>query len=368
MNSRGMMGVFFALVMSTGGLFAGERTLPVNPGDLLNVDLSTGGSIQIAGSPTTKEARVTWLYKGCDEGDIRVSAENAGGRIRILSEYTDRGKRSNCAVDINVSIPARMDLESRTRGGNVNVSGVEGKIAGETLGGNLGFKGIKGTLNMSTKGGNISLEDSNADGKISTMGGNINARNVAGNIDASTMGGNIHLDNVVQREGHSINAAVNVSTMGGNIYVANAPHGANVQTKGGNIGIDRASNFVEAETMGGNILIKEHDGRLKANTKGGNITATIIPGSKDQNIDIRSLGGRIELNLPTAFSGIFDLETRCSRRGRGTCQIQSDFPIQKRESGEGSAERTAYGTGTTGGGANKVVVRTVGGDIVIKKR
>jgi DUF4097 and DUF4098 domain-containing protein YvlB len=137
---------------------------------------------------------------------------------------------------------------------------------------------------------------------------------------------------------------------------------------GGNIGIDKASKFVDAETMGGNITVKQHDGRIKANTKGGNVTVTIVPGELDQSVDIRSLGGLIELNLPAAFSGNFDLETRCNSRGHGTCQIRSDFPIQKRESGEGSGERTVYGTGIIGGGANKVLVRTVGGDIIIRKR
>jgi DUF4097 and DUF4098 domain-containing protein YvlB len=349
-------------------VFAGERTLPVKPGDLLDIDLNTGGTIQIVGSPTLKEAKVVWLLGGCDERDIRVSVENEGGRIRVLSEYTKRGKTHKCSVNINVSIHNRMNLEARTRGGNVSVSGVEGKISGETMGGNLGFKEIKGTLTMSTKGGNISVEDSTVDGKVSTMGGNINVKNVAGNIDASTMGGSIYLDNVVQREGHSISSAVNVSTMGGNIYVATAPHGANVETRGGNIIIEKASKFVQAETMGGNIEIKQHDGRIQANTKGGNVTASIVPGGPDQNLDIRSFGGKIELTLPAEFSGNFDLETKCSRRGQGKCQIQSDFPIQKRESGEGSAGKTAYGTGMTGGGANKVVVRTVGGNIVIKKR
>ena len=74
------------------------------------------------------------------------------------------------------------------------------------------------------------------------------------------------------------------------------------------------------------------------------------------------------MTLPAEFSGNFDLETKCSRRGQGTCLIESDFPVQKRVTGEGSSEKTATATGTTGAGTNKVVVRTVGGDIVIKKK
>jgi hypothetical protein len=367
MKNKMLTGMTFASLM-IGVLFAGERVLPVKPGDFLDVDLNTGGSIQIVGSDVMKEAKITWLINGCDEQNRRISAENIGGRIRVLSEYTDHGKQINCSVKINASIPNRMDIKARTRGGSINVSGVEGNISGDTMGGNLGFKEIKGTINMSTKGGSISITDSDADGKVSTMGGSINIKNVAGNIDASTMGGGIYLDNVRQRDKHSISSPVNVSTMGGNIYVANAPYGANTKTMGGNITIEKASKFIQAETMGGNIVIKEHDGRMQVSTKGGNVSAAIVPGNQEQSMDIQSMGGRIELALPAEFSGNFDLEIKCHRIGQERCEIQSDFPIQKRESGEGRSERYVYGTGTTGGGANRVVIRTANGNIVIKKR
>jgi hypothetical protein len=365
MINRIWMGILFALLTAAGAVFAGEKSLPAHSGDLMNVELNTGGSIQITGSAASKEAKIVWQVNGCEEKDIRISAESLGGSIRVSSEYTDKRRQGNCSVNINVSIPNRMDLQTHTRGGNVNVSGIEGKISGETMGGNLRFKDIKGALKMATKGGNILLEDSNADGKVSTMGGNVMVKNVAGTIDASTMGGNIYLDNVVQREGYSINSAVLVSTMGGNIQVANAPLGAKVETKGGNIIVEKASKFVEAETMGGNILIKQHDGRIKADTKGGNVTVVMVAGGSDQNIDIRSNAGKIDLTLPAEFSGAFDLEVKCFRLGSEDCKIQSDFPIQKRESAD---RKTIYGSGTTGSGANKVSIRTTVGDIVIRKK
>jgi DUF4097 and DUF4098 domain-containing protein YvlB len=155
--------------------------------------------------------------------------------------------------------------------------------------------------------------------------------------------------------------------------VANAPHGANVETKGGDIVIQKAAKFIEATTMGGNIAIREHDGRIRADTKGGNISAVVVAGGGDQSVDIRSAGGSIALTLPSGFSGNFDLELAYTRKVQRRYEIRSDFPLAQQEtpdwdSTRGDARRYIRGTGTAGGGANKVYIRTINGDIVIRKQ
>lgn len=85
------------------------------------------------------------------------------------------------------------------------------------------------------------------------------------------------------------------------------------------------------------------------------------------------MGGKIELALPSAFSGDFDLEIAYTRKNPKVSQIVSDFPVRQEETPEwdssrGDARKYIRGTGTVGGGANKVRIRTVNGDIVIKKK
>jgi DUF4097 and DUF4098 domain-containing protein YvlB len=205
------------------------------------------------------------------------------------------------------------------------------------------------------------------------MGGNITLRSVAGNVEVSTMGGNVILDNVAQRGGYTIDKMVEVSTMGGDISVANAPHGAKIQTQGGNIVVKKSGELIDARTMGGNISAGEHSGRINAHTMGGNVSAIIIPGSADQSVDIGSMGGRIELTLPSEYSGVFDLEIAYTRKSPKKYEITSDFPVRLEEtpewdSGRGDARKYIRGSGTVGSGANKVKVRTINGDIAIKKR
>lgn len=370
-NTRLVVGLFAAMLLASG-LFAGEASFHAGPGASLKVDLETGGSVEINGS-TTSEVKVKWEITGRDADNVRVNADSVGGRIQISSAYIEKRRQNSSSVKLWISVPNRFDMDIRTTGGNVNISNVEGRIAGETMGGNLAMTELKGNLKFTTMGGNISLSDSEIDGKASTMGGNISIKNVAGNVDVSTMGGNVILDNVVKRGGRSIDEVVLVSTMGGNIIVANAPHGAKVETKGGNIVIQKASKSVEAKTMGGNISINEHDGRIEASTMGGNVSAVIIPGGQDQNVDIQSMAGKIELTLPSAFSGTFDLEIAYTRKTGKGYEIISDFPIRQEEKPEwdrsqGDARKHIYGTGTAGTGANKVKIRTVNGDIVIRKK
>lgn len=353
-----------AVLVLVQGLAAEERTFPVQPGEKLEVDMRSGGRIAVLGSERN-EVKLEWQTLGGAKQGVRIDAAKSESGVRIDS----RGR----AVDLLIEVPRRFDLDLTTRGGNISVRSVEGTISGETMGGNLVLKDIQGDLTLSTKGGNISIADSDADGKISTMGGNITITNVAGNARVSTMGGNIVLENVAQRGEYSIDRIIQVSTMGGNITVAHAPQGAKAETKGGDITVKKSAKFVEAKTMGGSITIGEHDGRVNASTMGGNVSVSIVPGSGDQGIDISSMGGRIRLELPAEFSGDFDLEIAYTRQSTRKYEIKSDFPIHVEESpewsqGQGNARRFIRGTGVVGGGANKVRIRTVNGDILLLKK
>jgi len=364
--------LFAAAMVLSNGLAAQESAIQVNPGGTLDVDIGTGGSVHIKGSDGN-EIRARWQTNGRDAENIRVAVEKTGRGARITSSYGDGRRQGGQSLEIWVTTPRRFDLDVRTKGGNVEVADIEGKIAGQTMGGNVSFTGINGDLSFSTMGGNISLADSDVDGKVSTMGGNITVKNVAGDAHVSTMGGNVVLENIVERGGRSIDKVVEVSTMGGNIAVANAPRGARVETKGGNIVIKKSAESVDAKTMGGNITISEHAGRVAASTMGGNVAAVIVPGGANQDVDISSMGGQIALTLPPGFSGVFDLEITYTRKSSKEPKISSDFPLQQEispdwERGEWDSRKFIRATGTAGGGANKVKIRTVNGDIVIKKQ
>ena len=364
MNRSAFILALFAALVLTNGLRAEERTLPAQPGENLRIDMRSGGSVEVQGTEAG-EVKVEWDAAGRSAENIQVDVQRVEKGVRVAS--------AGHSLNLRILVPRRFNLDLHTSGGNIKIADVEGKFDGQTMGGNIVLNRVKGGLSLSTRGGNISMADSDMDGIVTTMGGSISLKNVAGNTKVSTMGGHVTLDNVVQRGGYSIDKVVEVSTMGGNISVANAPRGANVSTQGGNVVIDKSSDRVEARTMGGNITLGEHGGQLIASTMGGDVKAVIVPGSSNQNIDISSMGGRIDLTLPADFSGVFDLEIAYTRQSTKDYQIVSDFPVRQETTPEwdqrqGNALKFIRGTGTAGGGANKVKIRTVNGNILIKKK
>jgi DUF4097 and DUF4098 domain-containing protein YvlB len=166
-------------------------------------------------------------------------------------------------------------------------------------------------------------------------------------------------------------AATSVFRMGDDIRLADAPDGAVLRTMGGNIRIERAGGKVVAKTMGGDIRIDALDGSTDAGTMGGEIEVTVIGSGPGRDIDLHSLGGSIEVRLPADFNGEFfvELEEDDSRHDH---RISSDFKLDVRQSSRWRLFRgdkiVHTATGRTGSGANRVRIRTVGGNIDIRRK
>ena len=355
------------LAIGAASAAAEDWSFNTGPGGRLEIDLETGGGIEIRGE-ATNTVTIKATIKGRDADEVRMSATSSGNVVKVQSEWARRMRNSSAGANIVVTVPDRYDIEFETTGGSIEISDVEGDIDGETMGGELDLRNLRGKLSVSTMGGDITVADSQVDGRVKTMGGSITFRNVSGDFDGETMGGNVLFDNAAAA-GAATTRPVTVSTMGGNIKVANAPLGATVSTMGGNIHIDSAREFIKAETMGGEITVDEVDGDVDVSTMGGDVDVIVVGNGHDVNIE--SKGGDIELSLPAGFSGRFDLEVAVTRDGGQDYEIRSDFPVQTTRSSEwvydeGSPRKYIYGKG--GSGSNTVTVRTINGDIVIKKK
>ena len=198
------------------------------------------------------------------------------------------------------------------------------------------------------------------------MGGNIDIDSEGGKIKAKTWGGNVD----------ARADEVHASTMGGNINVRDAPLGADVHTMGGDIEIRSAKRYVKAKTMGGDIDIDRIDGWVQATTMGGDVDVTMTgnPEEGKRDVDISSMGGDVSLTVPAGLSMKFDIELAYTRRSRQNYKIVSDFDLQIEETDEwrrsylmGSPKKYIYGSGIVSDGKNKIKIRTVNGNIHIRK-
>ena len=351
-----------------------DRSIDVESGQTLSVELDTGGDISITG--WDKEAvDVKVIYHEKDEDRIEVDIRHVSSGVDISSDMEIAwGDTYRYAPDLEIMVPHKFNLDLHTMGGDIEIDNVEGEISGLTMGGDLDLKYLKGDIALKTMGGDITCRDSDLDGSVSTMGGKVLMRNLVGNVKGSSMGGHVIYENVTSRDGKTTGDVVNITTMGGDINVNVAPKGAKVSTMGGDIEIRSANEFVKAKTMGGDIEIDEVDGWVKATTMAGSIEVTMVgdPDKGDRSVSLTSMSGDIELTVPAGLSMELDLEIAYTKGNEGDFDIHSGFDFEREETREwdrdnGSPRKYIYGKGSIKGGKHKIRIKTINGDIYLNR-
>jgi DUF4097 and DUF4098 domain-containing protein YvlB len=199
------------------------------------------------------------------------------------------------------------------------------------------------------------------------MGGEALVEDVFGDVKVTSMGGEVTRRRVTRTNGDSIGEEVHIDTMGGSIDVSDAPLGAEVHTMGGDITIDSARNYVKAETMGGDIEISEVDGWVKATTMAGDVEVRVI-GSHD--VELQSMHGEVRLVIPEGADLDIDIELAYTKNSKRSYSITSDFPINIQETDEWDYDNGSprkFIRGTSSGGGNRIVIRTVNGNVYLTR-
>ncbi len=379
-----------------------EKRIQSSKGKKLEVDSEIGGNVIVEGWENS-EVYVS-IDHNMDDSDARFSITENNGNVYVRGKKRGLGNWGwgNRKLEYKIYVPSSFDTELKTSGGNVEVKGVEGDLRGSTSGGNIDainlagdmkfstsggsidvdnvsgegnfatsggnvtVKMLKGEFNLATSGGNISVEDSEIEGKAATSGGSITVDGTKGALSVATSGGNISFNNS--------ETSGTARTSGGNIKVDRANEGTDVATSGGNITINSARKFAIAKTSGGNIVIKEIDGKVEAKTSGGNIEVKMLnnwDGAHDA--ELATAGGEVTLYVPADMGMDFDVRLEITKNGREDYKINSDFDIDISEGDWATSEssrnsrKKITGTGKVGNGKSRINIKTVNGDINIKK-
>jgi len=126
----------------------------------------------------------------------------------------------------------------------------------------------------------------------------------------------------------SASGKVVISTMGDDISVDDASSGASLRSMGGDIRVGKSNGDVVAKTMGGRIEVRELQGNLEAGSMGGNIIVRVTGSNGNQDIELRTMGGTVELTVPRNFDATFHIEIYESTNG-GAAIVESDIPLTK---------------------------------------
>jgi hypothetical protein len=341
-----------------------KKNFKVTPGSLLDIDLESGGSINVKGWDKN-EVDVKASLTGKNWKKLEVNIEENSGNVTITSKLLNHHHgNSNASVDLEIFVPQKYNVSFETMGGGVTLMNIEGEMNGQTMGGSLKLAQLKGNLSLKTMGGNIDLIDSDVDGKVETMGGHVTVDNVSGGVQGSSMGGNVEYKNIKRSDNSNSHEKIVISTMGGAINLDDAPNGAEVKTMGGGININSASKFVKANTMGGDITINKIDGDADVTTMSGDVDIKVLGDSKTTGRDIHlvSMNGDVIVKVPKDFS--MEINARIEN---DSFEITSDFPLsKKRISDDEDDDEYILGTGKISGGNNMVKLEAKNGNIRIE--
>jgi hypothetical protein len=201
-------------------------------------------------------------------------------------------------------------------------------------------------VKLSTSGGDIDLGDLTGNADIHSSGGDLKVAHITGNLFGRTSGGDLRIA--------SATGTMNVHTSGGDIDIENAGGALEAKTSGGSIEIGRAASTLYAHSSGGGIRIREALDSVDASTSGGSIHARL---ARQPHGDSRlsTSGGDVVVELPANLGAEVDAHTS----GGG---VDTDFPVTF----VGHKEEDSL-VGTIGGGGPKLILRSSGGGISLRK-
>ena len=134
--------------------------------------------------------------------------------------------------------------------------------------------------------------------------------------------------------------------------------------------INSAGKFVKAKTNGGSINIENADASIEAKTNGGDINAEMIGDESKGNRDVRlkSNSGDVTLTVPENLSMDIDIVIGGVDKESNQNKIYSDFPLKEKILNDGEYGCCSlHGSGMINGGKNKITIKTVNGDVYLKK-
>jgi len=305
----------------------------------------------------------------------KITAYVKGDTAWIVGDWQGGRRPRHCSSEFSVMVPREMALvKLETEGGNVDASGVAGRVEAGSGGGSMKLDDIGGGVNAETGGGSIDVGTVSGDLGLHTGGGSIEVRHANGKVVAETGGGSVEIQSgaqgaTIETGGGSIevrqcNGKVKVSTGGGSVDLSDIGGPAEIETGGGTIRLNSAKGHVHAETGGGGIELYGVPS-AQAETSAGGITVKLVnTGSDRRDSDLETGAGDITVLIAADVA----INVRASVDMGNGHHITSDFPDIHISSEGGQWEtKTLNAEGKLNGGGPTLKVHTSTGDIRFKR-
>jgi DUF4097 and DUF4098 domain-containing protein YvlB len=362
-----------------GSNWVQEMTGDLGAAKNLRVKLAAG-SVRVQGG---SQAGITYVihrkaYTSSEQqarrefDSYRISTSVKGDTAWIVAESSRRD--SKCSDDFVVNVPRNLDsAKIETGGGNVNATGIAGRVELESGGGNIHLDDIGGDVTGETGGGTIEVGSVAGNVKLETGGGNIKIASAKGAIKAESGGGNVTVLSglqgaVLETGGGSIrvdkcSGPVKATTGGGSVDLGDIGGPTEIETGAGSIRLASAKGRVQAQTGGGSIQL---DGAtsVQAETSAGGIIVKLLAGADHgSNSSLETSAGDITVYLANDLA----ISIRAEIESANGHTIRSDFSDIHVSSEGGPWEKTVIAEGQLNGGGPVLKVRTNSGNVNFRR-
>lgn len=369
-------------VSREGGSWAQETTGSLAAVKILRVKVDMGSVVVRGGQQQGINYVVHTRFGTGSEQEARrqfeqykVTAYVKGDTAWIVGDWQGGRQPRHFSGEFSVMVPREMTLvKLETEGGNVDASGIGGRVEASSGGGGIKFDDIGGGVNAETGGGSIEVGTVSGDLGLHTGGGGIVVRHGNGKIIAETGGGSVRIESGSQEAnietgGGSIEVRqcagkVRVSTGGGSVDLSDVGGPADIETGGGTIRLTSAKGHVHAETGGGGIELYGVPS-ARAETGAGGITVKLVnTGGERHDSDLETGAGDITVYIASDVA----INVRASVDMGNGHRITSDFSdIHVSSEGDQWGPKTLTAEGRLNGGGPLLKVHTSTGDICLKK-
>ena len=348
-------------------------------GGTLVLDLKTGAGIRITGVNENR-VRMRAMLGGRDWDNSIVTMDAEEDGARITSDFRMRRSNTSTSHRMEITVPRRFNIRIKSAGGSVFIRDLDGDFTGTTGGGEINIENSRGSARLTTGGGPVNVMNSNLSGSVTTGGGAVLIQGVAGGLVGHSGSGGVFYgkEGITFAEvsskgiGRTTDGRLFVNKSGGSVQLGDAPNGATISTGGGKVTIGNSGGDVVVNTGGGDVTIGSASKGAKVITGAGDVRMTVA-GAGGHPVIVESGSGTVTLTLPAGLSAELDLETAFTNSHRGTARIESDWPLATTvtpdwDAREGTPRRYVRARQVIGNGGPRITVKTVNGDIVIRRR
>lgn len=304
----------------------------------------------------------------------KVTAYVKGDTAWIVGDWQGGRQPKHFSGEFNINVPREIaSVKLETEGGNVEATGVTGRVEAESGGGSVRLDDIGGGANAETGGGSIDVGTVSGDIGVHTGGGPIVVHQGNGKIVAETGGGSVNIQSAAQDAsidtgGGSIevrhcNGRVKASTGGGSVDLGDIGGPVEIDTGGGSIRLNSAKGHVHAETGGGGIELYGVPS-AQAETGAGSITVKLVnTGGERRDSELETSAGDITVYIASDVA----VDVRANVDLANGHHITSEFPDIHVHSEGDWGSKTISADGKLNGGGPILKVRTTTGDIYFKR-